>query len=269
MIQPEDVTNILEAWREGGYEAETINGRLRVLRTFAKDTRTPAIVESVHVLKKTVHEEEADEDQGRGLSREELHKWLGAVLKVEFRSHIWPPLLQLLAMTGLRPGEATALEWRDVDLEECAIRVRRAQWRGHVGHPKAKASRREIVITDAIASSLREMRREIQIDTGSIHVEGLVFPSPRTGGYVSNTGLRKNILRVCRAAKIDLGTRPAVYCLRHTVNNLLRTSAPELVRQSLIGHADAKMNARYSRVAIEEKRAAMGAVVALVTGETR
>lgn len=260
-IDPEDVRETLLGWREAGLGVETINGRLRVLRTFAKDTRTLGIVESVSVLKATVHEEEADEDQGRGLSLEELRRWLKASEKIE--RPMWRIMLRLIALTGMRIGEAAALEWRDIDLEAGTVRIRRAVWRGIIGHPKAKASRREITLPVEIIEELRTYKRERQIDVGAITLDGIVFVS-RTGGYVSNTGLRKNMLKTCRRASIDLGSRPALHCLRHTLNNLLRTSASELVRQAIIGHTDEKMGARYSKVDIEEKRSAIAAVIGMV-----
>src|SRR5215510_4440501 len=45
----------------------------------------------------------------------------------------WYPLAAAMAWTGLRFGEATALEWDDLDEQQNIIRVRRAQWRSHVG----------------------------------------------------------------------------------------------------------------------------------------
>src|SRR5690606_34959385 len=158
-------------------------------------------------------------------------------------------------------GEASALEWRDVDLDAGTIRVRRAQWRGIVGHVKAKASKRTVVIPDEVIETLREHRRAMLAGQQTGVGSPLVFPSRRTGAtYVTATHARKTIERVCRAARIDLDGRPTVHMLRHTFNNLVRQNASELVRQSLIGHADEEVGAIYSKVTPEEKRAAVAGV---------
>jgi integrase len=55
-----------------------------------------------------------------------------------------------------------------------------------------------------------------------------------------------------------------VHVLRHTLNNILRQAAPELVRQAIVGHADAATGKRYSNVGADEKRVALAAVVGMV-----
>src|SRR5690606_16298124 len=86
-------------------------------------------------------------------------------------------LVSTMAWTGLRFGEASALEWRDVDLDAGTIRVRRAQWRGIVGHVKAKASKRTVVIPDEVIETLREHRRAMLAGQQTGVGSPLVFPS--------------------------------------------------------------------------------------------
>lgn len=279
---PADVRDALIGWREGGDATDTINGRLRVLRTFAREERCGRLVEGVRALERTVHEDEADEDEGRGLSLDELRRFLAAGPALDVIERTGEPtkpwrrawaMIATMAWTGLRFGEASALEWRDVDLDAGTIRVRRAQWRGIVGHVKAKASRRTVVIPDELVEVLREHRREMMRHQQAGADSPLVFPSRRVGtksgviGYVTNTYARKAILRVCKAAKIDLDERPAVHMLRHTFNNVLRQNASELVRQALVGHADEEVGRLYSSVTMEERRGAVAGVVRMVRGE--
>jgi integrase len=271
-LEADDVDAALSGAIEGGDATDTVNGRLRVLRTFAREAKCKHIVENVHAREPTVHEAEADEDEGRGLELEELRRFFSAIdgarlpgrMKMD---RVWRPLLATLAWTGMRFGEASALEWRDLRLETREIAIRRAVWHGIVGHVKAKASRRTIVVPEELADRLRDYRRDRQIATGAIELEGLVFPSAESAsGYVSNTGLRKNMLLVCKHARIDLDDRPALHCLRHTINNLVRQHASELVRQSIIGHADEAIGHRYSEVGVDEKREVMAKVFSLVKG---
>lgn len=274
-LEPLDVREALVGGREGGDHSETLAGRLRLLRTFAREEGFASIVERVQVAR-NVRELEQHEDEGRGLSLEELRRFLaagphacltkgGEVVSWWHRS--WA-LVSTLAFTGLRFGEASALEWQDVDLEAGAVRVRRAQWRGKLGHVKAKASRRTVPI-DAELVELLEAHRRVMLRCQATGVHSaLVFPSRRkTGsGYVTNAHARKSILRVTSAAGIDLDGRPAVHCLRHTFNNLVRQASPELVRQAVIGHADEAIGERYSAVSMEEKRAHLAPVHQLMRG---
>lgn len=295
-IDPADVRDAMLGARDGGASTDTINGRLRVLRTFAREEKCPAIIEGVRTLERGVREDEASEDEGRGLSLEELRRFLDAgptaylTRKVarknrdgeavlerveperwERHAIAWHrawALVATLAWTGMRFGEASALEWQDVDLDAGTIRVRRAQWRGIVGHVKAKASKRLIVIPDELVEVLREHRRAMVAGQQRGVSSPLVFPSRRPGvAHVSNIHARKAILMVCAAAKIDLDGRPAVHMLRHTANNLVRQSTSEIVRQALIGHADEEIGERYSQVTMDERRAAVGSVVRMVRGE--
>jgi len=275
-IDPHDVRDALLGARDAGSATDTINGRLRVLRTFASEEKCSSIVEGVRALPRTVHEDEADEDEGRGLSLDELRAFLeaGPRARTTKDGRVTMPwrrawaLVATMAWTGMRFGEASALEWRDVDLEAKAIRVRRAQWRGKLGHVKAKASRRTVVIPDELVELLREHRRAMVAGQEPGVELPLVFPSRRRGAtYVANVYPRKAILHACSVAGVELDGRPVVHCLRHTFNNLIRQNAPELVRQALMGHADEEIGARYSAVGLDEKHAAVGAVVRLVRGD--
>jgi integrase len=274
-LEPLDVREALAGGREGGDASDTLDGRLRVLRTFAREERLARIVEGVRV-RRDVREEERLEDEGRGLSLEELRRFLdaGPHLETTKRGEITKPwrrswaLVATMAWTGLRFGEVTALEWRDVDLDGGTVRVRRAQWRGIVGHVKAKASKRTVALPHELVETLSAHRRAMVAHQQTGVELPLVFPSRRRGAtYVSNIYARKAILRVCDAAGIELDGRPAVHMLRHTFNNVLRQNASELVRQALVGHADEAIGERYSAVTMEERRAAVARVVGMVRGE--
>jgi integrase len=271
-VEPRDVREALAGARDAGRASDTLSGYLRVLRTFAAEEGHGAIVEGVRV-KREVREDEARERRGRGLTLDELRRLLehgpsawkrnnGDVQPAWRRS--WA-LVETMALTGLRFGEASALEWQDVDLDDCTIRVRRAQWRGIVDHPKAKASKRVVVIPESLADTLREHRRAMIARQQRGVASALVFPSRRSSAsYVTDGYAGKTMLRACRAASIELAGRPWVHALRHTWNNLVRQHTSEIVRRALIGHADEESGDRYSHVVDDEKRKAVASVVRLV-----
>src|SRR5262245_46271563 len=69
----------------------------------------------------------------RPLSQQQLAIFLPAA---QVHTPVYAKLLLLLAHTGLRPGEAFALQWPDVDLAERRIRVERAWSAGRIDTPK-------------------------------------------------------------------------------------------------------------------------------------
>jgi integrase len=281
-ITPTDVIKVLSGWRDNGRSTETINGRLRVLRTFAKASKYPWIVEGVPAFPKLIDETEANEEEGRGLELDELRALLSsgptAPLYVanargkrpkklpEWWPRAWA-LVATLAWTGLRFSEASALRWSDIDLEAGILRVRRAQYRGVVDNVKARASYRRVALSPDLVNTLR-LHREAMLRGQLPGVASeLVFPSRREGGMlVSNTQARKTMLTVCLAAKIELAGRPALHCLRHTMNNIVRQRTSELVRQAMLGHADEAAGAIYSKVSDDELRAVMSNVVLTIIG---
>jgi integrase len=78
-------------------------------------------------------------------------------------------LYALLAGSGLRIGEAFALQVEDVC--DTVIRVKRSAWEGDLGSPKTAAGKREVDIHSSLASALGD-------HIGS-RKSGLVFPSAR------------------------------------------------------------------------------------------
>jgi integrase len=274
-IEPRDVREALDAIVESGATIATASGRLRVLRTFAIDSGHRAIVEGVTVRDLDVRDVERMEREGRGLTLEELRRLLEAGPTAWLRAdgtvqpawrRAWA-LIATLAWTGLRFSEVAALEWGDVDLDGATLRVRRSVWHGVVGHPKARSSNREVVLPAELVDTLREHRRAMLTGQQRGVATALVFPSRRLGRtYVTNGHARKAMLRACKAAGVVLGERPAVHSLRHAWNNLIRQHASEIVRQSLIGHADAETGVIYSAVGLDEKRLAVASVARLVRG---
>jgi integrase len=81
----------------------------------------------------------------------------------------WATLYAITALAGLRPGEALALEWRDVDLAARRLHVERQVRHGRVGLPKSGKTR-IVPMIPALARILAEHK----LATGG---EGKLFPS--------------------------------------------------------------------------------------------
>ena len=67
-------------------------------------------------------------------------------------------LFLLLMGTGLRPGEALALGWEHIDLEDGSLRVERSvDDQGVFAEPKTEKGRRAVPLTPTVLQSLREL----------------------------------------------------------------------------------------------------------------
>jgi integrase len=244
-VTPNQVLGAMLGWRDVPLATKTINGRLGMLRTWAKDVRAQHVVEGVAALEAREDEVPGDEDdiEGRGLLPGEVRQWLPAA-----SSSKWWPFFALLFGTGARPGELLALQWRHVDLESGRIRIRRSVWNGIIKPPKTVAGVRDVYVVGASLDALRSYRAGL----GDIEPDAVVFPGPRAA-IVSDATVRDEMHRVMQKAGITLDGRPPLYCMRHTYNNLLRQVVPEAVRQATVGHADAESGKAYTMVSPEER----------------
>lgn len=269
-INPAMVEMAMAWWRKAGLGTASINGRLRVLRTWAKQTRNLHVVEGVSAFSPTDeelkrHVERIDavgEDSGRGLTDAELTKWLKHTPRVAPR---WWPLLGSMWITGMRAGEATGLRVKNFDPKTGLVKIRESVWRAKfVKVPKTWKGIRDTYLVgeplEAVCKLVRDMGRNPD-------PEALIFKSEESAtGYVHLIGPRKAMLHACVVSDIDLAGRPALHCLRHTYNNRLRKVASEVTRQALMGHTNAETGKIYSAADAKERQEAQRKVYELMTG---
>jgi integrase len=84
----------------------------------------------------------------------------------------------LMAYPGLRAGEALGVTWANVDFEGAVLRVRQSAWCGRIKTVKAKASRRDLPLPDALASMLADYRRRWRPND-----QGLLFTNQKGGAF--------------------------------------------------------------------------------------
>jgi integrase len=164
----------------------------------------------------------------------------------ETRDDFDGPCFALLLWTGLRIGEALALDWRHVDLEAGWLTVERtitrtAEGKAVVGtRAKSRTSHRRIPLALPAQAALRrqqvaqEKRRH---DAGALWVEcGAVFDSG-DGTRRTDHAVRNRLARLCERMGM---ARVSPHSFRHTCASLLlrRGISPKLV-QDLLGHSSA------------------------------
>jgi integrase len=163
------------------------------------------------------------------------------------RCQTWPGGARwvLAIATGLRQGEALALEWRDVKLTDPAsvtVRQSAARVTGHgltVKAPKSAKSRRTVPLPRVAVAALKA-HREVHPAIG-----GLVFPSARGRPLQPSVDYQD-----WQALLSDLGLqRYRVHDCRHAyATMLLEGGTDPRVVQDLMGHSSAAMLQVYQHV---------------------
>lgn len=160
--------------------------------------------------------------------------------------------LRIMLQCGLRPGEVSALQWRDVDLDAGTLSVNKAIKKDRsVGLPKSDAGLRTVPIPD-------DLLRFMQNNEGIAW--NLVCPK-QSGGYHTKSSLRKlwertvasMIRQQCpdnkkEGPKVLIKTEtdpPRLYDLRHTYcTNLEKAGVPINIACRLMGHSDISVTSK-------------------------
>jgi len=224
-------------------------------------------------------------DIGRALQPEEkLHLLKLAQSKPEWETAYLASVLAL--NTTMRGCEIRELRWRDVDLMDRSLVIRRS---------KTLAGERMIPLNANAHTAIMRLRERAQKDFGAaLQSDWYVFPSaegyskpdpkkPMSGWRsawrsftravsVPVCGELQNPAKTCRnsecAADIEK-VRSSISGLRfhdlrhHSITELAESQASDRTIMSIAGHVSQKMLAHYSHVRIEAKRKALDALVAV------
>ncbi len=163
----------------------------------------------------------------------------------------WYLYLKLLALTGMRRGEALALNWNDIDFRNKKITIDKTLTKGTKGYEitttKTESSNRVVYIDNNLAKELLEYKR-----LSPINIKGIVFAGYREGYCTSSTPRRKHqaVIDACNLPKIRL------HDLRHTHCSLLLLSGMPIKEvQDRLGHGDIKTTMDiYAHVFESEKK---------------
>lgn len=184
-----------------------------------------------------------DEDLPVYLEKEELQRFLVVAQELA------PPLFEyfhLLAYTGLRPGEAVALQWPDINFEERTVSVTKTASRitGHEGlyvrPPKTKSSRRVIGIDEETIRILKKLKvRQAEWKLKYPHIQYSDYLFQTIFGVVirdDHAGLKMR--RALATVGIN-NPKLSPHKLRHTHTSLLAAAGVGLEEiQKRLGHAN-------------------------------
>jgi integrase len=217
----------------------------------------------------------ADPPRTKGDGTKEMRTWsaeqLGAFLS-SVRNDRLHPLWHLIAMTGMRRGEAIGLRWSDVDLENARLAVRRALIPTNrevvVSEPKTAKGRRVIALDPATVEVLKSQalrQLEEQREWGEAWTDtGLVFTKENGEALDPETITRWFRIAVKKALLPTI----RLHDLRHTHATLALQAGihPKVVSERL-GHATVSITLdTYSHAipAMQEEAAALIAGLVLL-----
>jgi integrase len=177
----------------------------------------------------------------RALSPVEAIRFLSAA-----REDRYGVLFELALITGMRPEEYLALQWKDVELGKGTVTVQRTLiWRRrdggwYYGEPKTRGSYRRIPIPFSLVRSLsahKKHQAEERLKAGPNHRDNnLVFATTVGGPLMPQNLVRRHFKPILKKANLPTSIR--LYDLRHSCATLLLAAQenPKVVSERL-GHA--------------------------------
>ena len=172
----------------------------------------------------------------KAFTREELTAFLTAAWE---KSRRFYPLFLTMARTGIRIGEALALEWRDLDCSARTLRVARtlADEGKRVDTPKSGEGRK-VHLSAQLVETLRRLqvvRKAEALRRGWREFPAAIFLTP-AGTRFDPHNARHAFGHVLKAAKLSAHFTP--HSLRHTYASILISEGkPIAYVQAQLGHA--------------------------------
>lgn len=195
-------------------------------------------------------------------TREQLKEFLH-YLKEENNPKVYT-FFRLLAYSGMRKGEALALQWKDINFTKSEIRINKALSRGKDSKLYLKTTKTGTTRTismdketiETLALWRKQQRKEyLTLGYNTLNKEQLVFSNERNE-FVQPTKTRKCLVRVQEKYNLK---RIKTHGLRHTHCSLLfESGAKPKVVQDRLGHSDIKTTMNiYTHLTPEAKSEAM------------
>jgi integrase len=251
-LRAEDVESFLRGKARDGYSRSTVQRMRSVLAQALKwgerrgyVLRNAASLAELPVVAKPARE-------SRSLTPDELRAFLAAASGTRLEA-----LYIVMFALGLRPGEATALRWSDVDLANNVIHVRvQLKWphdEPEWAELKTKRSRRSLALPASVQDALRRHEAHTAAERDLLGVQwpsrwrDLVFVS-EAGTPIDRANLRRTFESVAKAAKVG---RVRPYDARHTACSLLCDAGVPLEHVAdVLGHESTRMASQVYRHAI-------------------
>ncbi len=164
-------------------------------------------------------------------------------------------IFYLALYTGMRRSEITGLKWKDINLSNALIEIRRTAnvFNGEFVYSKLKneSSRRQVAISDSLVQVLQEYKNERALFSNK---EQAVFITP-DGHPLRPDYLTKKFKKICK--KLEFPEK-RFHDIRHThATWLLEEGVNPKIVQKRLGHARVETTLNiYSHISLNEQRKA-------------
>jgi integrase len=223
-ITPRDLKRFGESLAARGLARNTVRLHLAPVKALLATALEEGLIRTNPAagLRIANRQHEYDEEKVKALTEDELRQLLRALPAG------WRLFFEFLAHTGLRIGEAIALRWSDIDLNQRRITIERRFYQGSFAPPKSRFGRRTIPLSPTMAREL-ELRFLMVED-----VEELVFSSER-GTVLDASNLMSRVLKpAARTAGVPWA---GFHTFRHTcATTLFRRGLNAKQVQVWLGH---------------------------------
>ncbi|GAA6760936.1 tyrosine-type recombinase/integrase [Thermus oshimai] len=250
-VRPAHIREALDKVMEQGYSSRTVGKVLMRLKALFREAlrlelvaRNPAEAVSLRLPQ--------GEKAARALEPHEVARLLEEAERS--KSPDMALLLRLMLETGLRRGEALALQWRDIDFTRGEVKVWRSwtkvEGRGTFSAPKTRSARRTVPLPRGLLLRLEARRQELlERLTPEELAEVFLFG----GNKPYDPDAFNHYLRRL-AQRAGLG-KVRVHDLRHTWATLaLSRGIPLEVVSERLGHANPNITLGVYRHLLEEER---------------
>ncbi|MBT2722273.1 site-specific integrase [Bacillus sp. ISL-46] len=176
------------------------------------------------------------------LTKEEVDIFLDAAKTSPLHHYMF---VFLTIRTGLRKGEALALTWDDIDLENKTISVAKSRGtKNGLKAPKTKSSIRTISIDTTLINELKSYRtwqKKNKLKYGQAHKESEFMLTNRNGSELTEFGVNKIVASILKKTNLH---HISPHGLRHTHAIMLLESGADIKTVSTrLGHTSIDMTA--------------------------
>ena len=176
-------------------------------------------------------------------NKEELQHFLDCIKSDGFAR--WHALFRLLAFSGMRKGEALALEWKDIDFNQSTVTVNKTLARGEnnkliIQSPKTKTSFRTVSVDPGTMQLLKEWRKEqardyLKLGFNTMQPSQVVFTTYKNE-YMQLASVTNRINKIIKKHDLKVIT---THGLRHTHCSLLFEAGVSIQEvKERLGHSD-------------------------------
>jgi len=177
----------------------------------------------------------------RFLSLSEMKRLIDAAPE-PYKTYYW-----ILAETGVRAGEIGALPVSNLLLDQGVVKIAQSVWHGKIQTVKSVKGNRLCEVSPQLVAHLREHLRRWRPNK-----LGLLFATSNGTPWDTDVVRKRKLYPLLEKLEIE---RCGFHAFRHGNETVMdQESVPMAVRQSRLGHSDARTTMLYTHIASEDGR---------------